>query len=94
LEEKGAEVEIVEYLKDPPSEDELKVILKKIGKKPLEIIRKGEVIFKEHYKGKEFSDNEWIRILAQNPILIERPIVIGDSRGVIGRPPENVLDLL
>ena len=85
---------MVEYLKTPPREAELKAILKKLGLSPLQVIRKGEKIFKEEYKGKELSDDEWIAAMAANPILIERPIVVAGNKAVLGRPPENVNELL
>ena len=90
----GVEPEVVEYLKTPPTAAELKAILKKLGLAPLQVIRKGEKIFKEEYKGKELSDDEWIAVMAANPILIERPIVVAGNKAVLGRPPENVNELL
>ena len=61
--------------------------------KPGQIIRKGESIYKENYKGKSYTDEEWIEIMANNPILMERPIVVKENKAVMGRPPENVIDL-
>lgn len=90
VKEQGADVEIIEYLKEAPSKEDIKAILDKLQLKPMQIIRKGEAIFKENYKGKTFSDVEWIEILAENPKLIERPIVFDNEKAVIGRPPENV----
>ena len=86
-------MEIVEYLNTSPSELQLKDILSKLGMKAKEIVRKGEPVFKENFKGMDFSEDQWIRILAENPILIERPIVVKENEAVIGRPPENVLEL-
>ena len=94
LQEKGQEPEIIEYLKTPPSAAELKKILKQLGLKPEEIIRKGESIYKEKYKNKEFKTDEWIKILVENPVMIERPIVISSKGAALGRPPENVLSIL
>ena len=94
IEENGADVEIIEYLKDIPSASELKEVLSKLGMKPAEILRKGEADFKENYKGKELSDNEWIAAMIKFPKLIERPIVVKDNKAVLGRPPENVKHLL
>ncbi len=94
IDDSGSEVEIIEYLKVTPSESELKNVLNKLGVRPQEIIRKGELIFKENYKGKTFTDEEWIRILVKNPILIERPIVVKGDQAILGRPPENVKKLL
>ncbi len=91
--EKGEEVEIVEYLNNPLNKIELKEVLNKLGTKPEQIIRKGESIYKENYKGKSYTDEEWIKIMASNPILIERPIVVKGNKAVMGRPPEKVMDL-
>ena len=93
IREKGEEVEIVEYLNNPPNKIELKEVLKKLGMKPGQIIRKGESIYKENYKGKSYTDEVWIEIMANNPILMERPIVVKGNKAVMGRPPENVIDL-
>jgi len=94
LRKHGIEPDIVEYLKTPPTKEELRDILRKLGIKPQDIIRKGEAIYKEQYKGKELSDEEWLDVLVQHPRLIERPIVVDGERAVIGRPPENVLQLI
>jgi arsenate reductase len=90
----GKEVEIVEYLKDIPSEKLLKEIIVKLGIRPEDLIRKGEPLFKEKFKGKSYSDEEWIKIMVENPILIERPIVVDGNKAIIGRPPEKVLEIL
>ena len=94
IQEKGAKVEIVEYLKNLPTEGELKEIIDQLGIKPAQLIRKGEADFKENFKGKDLSDSEWIKAMTQFPKLIERPIVVKDNKAVLGRPPENVLELL
>lgn len=94
INEKGEEVEVVEYLKNNPSKKELKDILMKLNLKPEQIVRKTEKIYKEKLKGMKFSDEEWLQVLIENPILIERPIVVKNNRAVIGRPPENVLKLM
>ncbi len=94
IEEAGESPEIVEYLKTPPSEAELKDILNKLGMNAEDIIRKKEKLFKEEYKGKELTNAQWIKVLAKNPILIERPIVVKANKAVVGRPPENVNELL
>lgn len=93
LQEQGADIEIREYLKVPPSEQELTALLDLLGMQAEELIRKGEALYKEQFKNKSFSNTEWIRILAENPVLIERPIVIKNNKAVIGRPPVKVLDL-
>lgn len=94
LEEKGYEAEIIEYLKTPPTEKELKEVLHKLGLKPMDIIRTKEPLFAEKYKGKKYSDAEWIKILCKNPILIERPIAIEGSKAIVGRPPEKIITIL
>ena len=94
LNEKMSDVEIIDYQVNPPSKGELKDILKMLNAKPIEIIRKGESIFKENFKGKELTDEEWIDAMLEFPKLIERPIVVNGDKAVIGRPPENVLTIL
>ena len=94
LQDKGADLDIVEYLKTPPSRDELASIIRKLGLQPEALVRKGEGEFKEHYAGKALSDAQWLDALAAHPILIERPIAIKGERAVLGRPPENVLALV
>ena len=91
---RGIEATIVEYLKTPPSREELRALLQKLGMKPAEIIRRGEDIFKENYAGKTLDDEQWLDALVAHPILIERPIVVRGERAVIGRPPEKVMELL
>lgn len=93
LQDAGVEVEVVEYLKTPPSAAQLKAILNKLGMKPEQLLRKGEPIYKEHYAGKTLGDDEWIAAMVEHPILIERPIVVNGNRAVVGRPPEKVLQL-
>lgn len=93
IKDHNIEPEIVEYLKTPPSVSELTTLLAQLGLSVTQIIRKGEAIYKEQYKGKTFSDAEWIQILAENPKLIERPIVVKDGKAIIGRPPSNVKEL-
>ena len=90
----GKEPEIIAYLKTPPSADQLKTILRQLKFSVHDIIRKNETLYKEQFRGKNFSDDEWINILASNPILIERPIVVEGEKAILGRPPENVQELL
>ncbi len=94
IEAAGAPVEIITYLSDILTVEELTEIVKKLGIAPESLVRKGEAIYKENFKGKTFSDQEWLRILHENPKLIERPIVTKGSNAIIGRPPENVNQLL
>ena len=93
LREHTDKIEIIEYLKDIPSENQLKEVLSFLDLKPQDVLRKGESIFKENFKGKEFTDDEWIKHMIEYPKLTERPIVIKDNKAVLGRPPENVKKL-
>lgn len=93
LEEKGVTAAVIEYLKTPPTKTELREILKKLGMKPEEIVRKGEETYKTQYQGAQLSDEAWLDELIAHPILIERPIIIAGDKVVIGRPPERVLTL-
>lgn len=90
LEESGKEFEVVKYLDNIPSKEELTTVINKLGISPIELIRKNEAVWKENYKGKELSDAEIIEAMIQNPKLIERPIVINNNKAVIGRPTENI----
>lgn len=95
LEEKGAAPKIVDYLKTPPSAAELKAILKKLGLKPQDIVRKGEARYAElELKERTVSDDELIELMVENPILIERLIAVAGGKAAIGRPPETVLTIL
>lgn len=95
LKEKGIEPEIVEYLKTPPSAEQLKAILAKLGKTPRELLRKKEDEYTQlGLDNPDLSDDELIAIMVQNPILIERPIVLANGKAALGRPPEQVLDIL
>lgn len=94
LEEKGKKFQIIEYLKDAPTVEELKSIIKKLKMKPHDIIRTKEAVYIEQYKGKTLSDDEWLQAMHENPILIERPIVINGNKAVIARPPEKVNEIL
>ena len=91
---RGIEARIVEYLKTPPSRDELCAVLQKLGMKASELVRRGEEEYKQHYAGRTLTEDEWLDAMAEHPILIERPIVVRGDRAVVGRPPEKVLELL
>ncbi|HHJ38955.1 MAG: arsenate reductase [Methylothermaceae bacteria B42] len=95
LQEKGIEPEIIEYLKTPPSKEELEAILNKLGMEPRDLMRKKEKVYKE--KGLDNPDltrDQLIQAMIENPILIERPIVLVGDKAALGRPPENVLEIL
>lgn len=94
LEEKGEQVEVFKYLDEVITPGELQEVIDLLGISAFELVRKGEAIYKEEYKDKEMTDEEWVLAMVENPKLIERPIVIKDNQAVIGRPPENVLEIL
>jgi arsenate reductase len=94
LNEGKEEVKVVEYLKTPPTAEELKKIISKLGISAELLVRKGEELYKEKYKDKNISEAQWIKILTENPSLLERPIVIKGNKAVIGRPPSNISKLL
>ena len=94
LEEKGASTNIVEYLKDPPSPQEIEDVLNLLGMSPRELMRKKEQVYKSlNLNDESLSSQDLIAAMAANPILIERPIVIVDGKAAIGRPPEQVANL-
>lgn len=94
LEKSGQDFEIVKYLEDIPTKEELKTLIGYLGISPEELVRKNEAIWKEQYKGKSLSDEEIITALVENPKLIERPIIVKDKKAVIGRPSEKINILL
>jgi arsenate reductase (glutaredoxin) len=94
LQDHNIEIEIVDYIKNTPARKEIKLILAKLGLKPSEIIRKGELLFKEKFSKFNFTEDEWLDILIENPSLIERPIVINGNKATIGRDTEKVYDLI
>ncbi|WP_224490346.1 arsenate reductase (glutaredoxin) [Robertkochia flava] len=94
LENSGEKFEVIKYLDTVPDETELKEVLKCLGMAPIDLVRKNEKIWKEEYKGKSMSDEEIIRAMIEHPRLIERPIVVKNAKAVIGRPPENIKNIL
>jgi arsenate reductase len=95
LEERRISPRVVDYLKTPPSAAELKAILKKLGLRPGDLMRKGEPRFAElGLKERDLDDDALIALMVANPILIERPIVVSGGKAAIGRPPEKVLEIL
>jgi arsenate reductase len=90
----GTDVDVIEYMKTIPTVKDLKILLAKLNLKPLQIVRKVEPIFKQKFKDKNFSDEEWLHILHENPILIERPIVVRNNKAIVCRPPDRLNELL
>lgn len=93
LESKNIPVEIVLYLKNIPTKNELQVVIDQLGIQPIELVRKNEPIWKENYKGKTLSNNAIINAMVEHPKLIERPIAIHNNKAILGRPPGNILTL-
>ncbi len=90
LQSKTDDFKIVEYLKNPLTEAELKDILMRLNKKPQEMIRTQEAVYKQNFKGKNFTDDEWVKIMIEYPKLIKRPIVVNGSKAVWGDPVEEI----
>jgi len=95
LREKGVEPEIVEYLKTPPDAGTISNLLDMLGLEPRELMRRKEAAYKEAGLDDDgLSRDALIQGMADNPVLIERPIVVKGKKAVLGRPPENVLELV
>ena len=93
-EENGVEPEIVLYLETPPDKKQIKGLLAKLGISAGELVRRGESEYKSCGLGKDSSADDLIAAMVSHPKLIERPIVVKGDRAVLGRPPENVLELI
>ncbi|MDH5436675.1 MAG: arsenate reductase (glutaredoxin) [Gammaproteobacteria bacterium] len=95
LNEHQQKPEIIEYLKCPPSREQLVTILEQLGMQPRDLIRKHEAPYNENnMDDPALTYDELINLMIQHPVLIERPIVIHHDKVIIGRPPENVLQIL
>lgn len=94
LKNSGQKHEIIKYLEDVPTFEELKGIIKKLDIKPMELVRRKEKIWMENFKDKPLTDDEIIQAMISNPILIERPIVVNGDKAVIARPLEKAETIL
>jgi arsenate reductase len=95
LEARGITPDVVEYLKDAPSRDELVALARLLDVRPHAFARTGEAVYRELGLSDASSDDEMFDAMAAHPILIERPIAVADGkRAVVGRPPERVLEIL
>lgn len=96
LNDNNIDINEVRYLDNPPSKQELAELCELMDVRPFDILRTGEALFTELGLTKKdlLSDDEWLDVLVANPRLIERPIVKIGNQAVMGRPPENVLDIL
>jgi arsenate reductase (glutaredoxin) len=94
LQDKGLEYIVIEYLKNPLTREQLKDLLMKLNMKQNEIVRTQEDDFKDKFRGKNFTDEEWITILLENPKLIQRPIVVKNHKAIIAQPADEIDRLL
>jgi len=94
LKQHGYEFEVINYMDNPIGKEALMTIMMKLNLKPMELIRKQEEIFRKELKGKVFTDSEWIKIILQEPRLLQRPIVESKYKAVIAIPPEKIQELL
>tara|TARA_B110001469_G_C9587939_1_gene291692 strand:- start:164 stop:502 length:339 start_codon:yes stop_codon:yes gene_type:complete len=94
LKEKGIDPVIVLYLVDLLTYSELSNLIGLLNIPPVQLVRKSEAIWKDNFKGKALTEQQIIEAMIAHPKLIERPIVVKETRAVLGRPPENVLQLL
>ena len=94
LRDNGVEPEIVEYLKTPPSAAEIKAVLDKLGIEPRALMRTKEKIYKELGLAGVTDGDKLVAAMVENPVLIERPVVLKDGKAALGRPPEDVLKVI
>lgn len=94
LVESGKTYEVINYLDDIPSKTELTHLIKLLKIEPIELIRKNEAVWKENFKSQKLSNQELINIMIKFPKLIERPIIVNNDKALIGRPPEDILNVI
>jgi arsenate reductase (glutaredoxin) len=94
LQEKTSDFETIDYIKNGISPEEIREILEKMNTTPSNLVRTQEDYYKKQLKGKDISGEEWIGILAENPKLLQRPILVTEHKAVLGQPPENIDNLL
>jgi len=94
LQTKNIEFEVIDYIKTPLTEEDLNKILMLLNKKASEMVRAQEEMYKKELKGKNFTEEEWIKIIVKNPRLLQRPIVVGKTKAVWAQPPELIDDIL
>ena len=94
LMQNGVETEIFEYLKVPLTKKKLKNLFAKLNCKPLEVIRTKELVFKQKFKGMRFTDEEWLQMLIEYPVLLERPILVSEYKAIVARPTEKAVEFI
>lgn len=90
LKTQSDDIQIINYMKKGLSADDLKEILLKLNKTPREIIRTKEAVYKNELKDKQFTDEEWIKIIIEHPQLLQRPIVMNKTKAVLAQPPQEI----
>lgn len=94
FEDTEQDIQIINYLKNPPSSEEIRELLLKLKMEPIDLVRKEEKVWKEEFSSKQLDNDDIINAMALNPILIQRPIVIVNDKAVIARPLENIKSLI
>lgn len=94
LEKLGKEFEIIKYLENPLSSDQLRDLLLKLKYQPIDLVRQKDVIWVENFKGKNLTNEDILKALAENPILIERPIIVFEDKAIVARPVEKLNDII
>lgn len=94
LQEKGVPHDVRFYIAEPLSKQELTELLGLLKMQPSQLIRTGEELYKEQFEDKQLSEDEWLEVLLQYPVLLQRPIVVKGTNAIIARPPERVYEML
>src|SRR5690606_19571050 len=94
LEAKNYELEIRKYITEGITEKEVGELIEKTGLQPLELVRTQDKIYREKYKGKTLTHGQWARVLAENPGMLQRPLVVNGNRAVLAIPPETVESIM
>ncbi len=93
IDDKGDGAEVVDYMKNAPTAEELREILRMLNMPAEGLIRKNEEVYKKNFKGKKVTEDEWIKAMIAFPVLIERPIIVFNGKAVIARPTERIEEL-
>lgn len=94
LEDSKLPFEIRDYLNHPPEISELKSLVEKLHIEPMGLVRQNEALWKEKFKNKNLTDEQLFQVIRDFPVLLERPVVVSENKAVIGRPTENILEIL
>ena len=94
LDDLGEQAEVVEYMKNPLSEEELAELIRILGIKPKELVRTKEELYKEKFADRKMTPKQWIKAMIKHPELMERPIVVKGGKAIIGRPPSLIVEWL